>query len=223
MIDPHVIHLVDRPSEGFIDLIAIVGAAHGEVEQQEEFLPEDLGIGRRRSQGRYVHAVHAEDEGIAVPDDGVGVEFGGRVAHRGAVGGLDRVASVAGGGVEGVADGIGLAEGSAPFHHVNLAALRPANRRDVGAQHPSGRPGADARRQFRAELELAVFEAAFVLRLDAGRGPGGILVVLFDRLDDQVAVFHPQILGAVRVVLRLAVAPAVLAGADLGCPVGRVE
>ena len=168
LIDAHVVQLVGGAGEGRIDLIAIVGAAHGEVEQQEELLAESFGVGCRRSQGRHVHAVHAEDEGISVPDDGVGVEFGGRVAHRGALGGLDRVASVAGGGVEGVADGVGLAESSPPFHHIDLTAGRPSDRRDVAAQHPSGGPRAATRGELRAELKLAVFEIALVLRLDAG-------------------------------------------------------
>ena len=118
--------------------------------------------------------------------------------------------------------------GSKPtlLHDVDLAARRPADAADAGAEHPDGRPGAPARRQLRAHLDPPVAKLEAAERHDARGRVAVALVALLARLDHEHAVLDAHVLGAGGVVLLLVV---LLQVAELVAPfrgvgaAGRVE
>src|ERR1700761_1752221 len=56
------------------------------------------------------------------------------------------------------------------FHDVDLAALRPLNFLDIGAEHPEGRPQALSAGNLNARLETSISLREFALRLEARGG-----------------------------------------------------
>ena len=91
---------------------------------------------------------------------------------------------------------------------------------ELGAEHPERRPGAGATGHF-ARLDAAVLELAQTLGLEPRRGVVGVLEALLAQLDHEQPVLHAGVLGSVRVVLRLAIAPS--AAADVERPVQAVD
>jgi hypothetical protein len=116
------------------------------------------------------------------------------------------------------------------FHDVDLAALGPADRADVVAEHPERGPDALAFGDFDAGFEAAEGLREQALRFQA-RGcvfAGdviGAFVVFFTGGDDEIAVFDVGVLRAVGVGLEFVVAPAATAevvGPFLGVGGGAV-
>mmetsp|Transcript_75755 Transcript_75755/g.231883 ORF Transcript_75755/g.231883 Transcript_75755/m.231883 type:complete len:317 (-) Transcript_75755:139-1089(-) len=94
------------------------------------------------------------------------------------------------------------------LHDVDLAALRPWPEPRVGREHPGGSPGAAGNGDLQADLDAAVQPIRPALRDEASGCELLAAEGLADRPDPQGAFADPGVLGAVGIMLQLAVAPA---------------
>ncbi len=114
------------------------------------------------------------------------------------------------------------------FHDVDFAALGPADRSDVFAQHPEGRPHPLPHGNFDARFEAAVRLIEKPLRFHSRRGViasdvvAGIRVGFFQRRDNEIAALELGVLRAIGVRLELVVAPAVAANPGIKGPFRRI-
>ena len=54
------------------------------------------------------------------------------------------------------------------FHDIDLAAIRPANFTEIGAQHPQGGPGSGSLGKFRFKIYTTVLDLGFVFGYQSG-------------------------------------------------------
>ena len=221
-------------------------AANGDVEDQEVGVVEDPGagdFGRGRGRGGTGDAdrrlgreggefglVDVEANLGGFPFNSVGVEAFGEVFAAGEAG---RSGEIGGGAVgkravDRAVDDVRLL--ADVFHDVDLAALGPADRMNVVAEHPESGPDPLPLGNFDAGFETAEGLGEEALRFQAR---GSVLasdvirafVIFFARGDDEIAVLDAGIYGAVGVGFELVVAPAIAAeivGPFLGVGSGTV-
>ena len=214
LIDPHVVHLhLLRQRQVGADRAAEV-AADSQVQDHVEGVVEDPLVGSHVGRGRVVvvDAIHEPVNFVGRPlhREGV-VVLGHRLLQS--VGVTEGRAARVTGAVDRAEHLIGIA--ADVLHDVDLAALRPTDLADVGAQHPEGRPQPGcAVGHENTGLDAAILRLDLVSRDQAGRGVLARAVPakqLLRRLgliqsDGQVAA---AIGGCVvGVELQLAVAPA---------------
>src|SRR5262249_6169570 len=98
---------------------------------------------------------------------------------------------------------------SAILHDVDLAALRPADRRIVVAEKPERRPQTDSGGELHPRFEPAIRLREMALGLHARRGVTLSLVRFVEARNDEGAVpIDVRVLRAIAVVLELAISPA---------------
>jgi hypothetical protein len=174
---------------------------------------DDRGLRRERGEKCLVY-VEADFGGF--PLDCVDVESVGEIFAAGETCGRSEV----GGGTVGERAVDGAVNCGRLFtdvlHDVDLAALGPADRVDIIAEHPEGGPDALAFGDFDARLETSESLGEEALRFQA-RGcvfagdVVGAFVLFFARGDDEIAVFDVGVLATICVGLEFVVAPAATA------------
>jgi hypothetical protein len=207
-------------------------AADGYVEEQEVGVIKDPGAGgfgrccgcRRawqkdwglRREGGELGLVDVEANFGGFPFDGVDVEGFGKVFAAGEFSGGGEIGrgTVGERAVDRTVNGGGLFADI--FHDVDLAALGPADRVDVVAEHPKGGPDTLAFWNFYPGFEAAegLSEQALCLQT-RGRVFAGDAVaafkIFFASGDNEVAVLDAGVLPAIRVGLEFVIAPTVAA------------
>ena len=108
------------------------------------------------------------------------------------------------------------------FGDIDFTATRPACRGKIRSQHPQRGPEPHARGEFGAKLEPSVLFPIEALRLHARRSVVEATYRLLPGLDMEQAVAHVSVLRAVRVVLELVIAPAIIVPGLEG-PISRID
>jgi hypothetical protein len=169
----------------------------------------------RRERGE-LGLVDVEADFCGFPFDSVNVEAFGEVFTTGEFCGRGEIGGGAVGerAVDRAVDGGGLF--ADVLHDVDFAALGPADRIDVVAEHPERGPDALAVRDFDAGLEAAESLRVEPLRFEAsGRvfasDVVGAFVIFFACGDDEIAVFDVGVFRTICVGLEFVVTPATAA------------
>ena len=177
LVNAYVVHFHEHGvGEDRIVDRAAPGAAHGDVEDQEELLVEGVDLvvvvrAVRLVVGRRDLIVHQELQHVVavvpvlLPDQRVGVETLLDVVDVFAGIPVLAVAAVLAEGVQGVGDHRGVL--ADVLHDVDLTAAGPLVDVVVGSQHPERGPRSASFGELDAGLDLAVGEAPLVLRVDA--------------------------------------------------------
>src|SRR6266851_3968816 len=103
------------------------------------------------------------------------------------------------------------------LHNVDFATRGPAGGGDIASQHPEGRPNPLTKRHLNSGLEPAVALNELARCEQPGgcvipRDPVGPGVVLFYRLDGQIAVpVEERVISTAGVILQLVISPTVSA------------
>ena len=87
------------------------------------------------------------------------------------------------------------------FPNVDLAARRPATVNAELRHHPNCGPDSATSRSLCSDLDFAVFSVELRVHFSGSVIP--VLVLFFERSKDKVAVFYPDISGAISVVLKV--------------------
>src|ERR1019366_4473244 len=109
------------------------------------------------------------------------------------------------------------------LHDVDLAAGRPADRINVGAQHPECGPDSLASREFDARLHATVSPGPFAFSQHPGRSIILAAVALLAGLDNQLTAYDARVIRAGGVIFELLIAPATGAVTDIVAPFGRIR
>src|SRR5207245_9153542 len=150
---------------------------------------------------------------------GYGVKAVRERSARQRVGTADAVGTAVAGTVHCAVYGPGLLPDV--LHDVHLAARRPADLRDVIAQHPKRGPQPLPARDLNARLDPAVLPRAQTLGLEARRSVRLVTERLVPRLDHEVTVLESRVLDPIGIELELGVHPAI--APSLPHPLGGVE
>src|SRR5207245_10799773 len=138
---------------------------------------------------------------------GYGVKAVRERSARQRVGTADAVGTGVSGTVHCAVYGPGLLP--AVLHDVHLAARRPADLRDVIAQHPNRGPQPLPARDLNARLDPAVLPRAQTLGLEARRSVRLVTERLVPRLDHEVTVLESRVLGPIGIEVELGVPHAI--------------
>src|SRR5258706_9940985 len=112
------------------------------------------------------------------------------------------------------------------FHDVDFAAIGPACRIYIVAQHPKGRPEALTVRNLNSRLKPSVGLAELILREQSRRSVITIEAIgtgktFFERFDNQEPTFEIRVRSPARIGLKLVVAPAI--PANIEGPLARIN